>query len=431
MIDPSQKLPLQNDQNNVVDAETSDKDDSKVLNNASNPDSVNPSSVNIPKNLTEKLHDFEDAPREEDPIYISEVVERTQKASNAATESTNSNGDLNEVDPSLELDSGLDAFLDQLNITRKQFYSFMLVFLILLFGVGVSFYFLFKYFSGSAEEVKVVGQVEVVETTDSSIKANESSFIDKIQNMNPFKKDSADELEVVEKDPVKTDATEDKVDTAENPDSEKTPAKDEAEVKNPTDLANQIANPPVLGVKVNSLTGAKKIAQTTVQENRLSYYLRTYRKVRNIYNTDLFSYLSQVPNRNKGFEAFLVQFKGSLEESRLAYESLREEIAQYEGRVKKLQEDAAAIETAFFDSLDGLESEVIAERLKAFQDISQKKDIANAELKARQAIAEKYTKAIPLIESKIKAIEVNKDPFVKGVQVVDYEQIDLDLIITK
>ena len=132
--------------------------------------------------------------------------------------------------------------------------------------------------------------------------------------------------------------------------------------------------------------------------------MRTYRKVRNIYNTDLFSYLSQVPDRNKGFEAFLVQFKGSLEESRLAYESLREEIAQYEGRVKKLQDDAAAIETAFFDSLDGLESEVIAERLKAFQDISQKKDIANAELKARQAIAEKYTKAIPLIESKIKRV---------------------------
>ncbi len=418
MTDESQKLPLLNTDNNVVGAPSLNVAPEPGSSEGLKADSVKSSSVDIPVNLTEKLHDFEDAPREDDPVYISEVVERTQKASSEASKpnsGTNTNSD--NIDPTLELDSGLDAFLEQLNITRKQFYSFLIVFIILLFGVVLSFYFLFKFFSGTAEEVKVIGDVKIEQTQNADDLINDDnskdSFFSKISNLNPFKSDDKN-IEPVSSGKVSVKEDINNVET-----------KSDSTVV----VANTIAAPRLLNVTTNSLNGVKKIGQTKIQENRISYYLRTYRKVKNIYNTDLFSYLSQVPDRNRGFEAFLVQFKGSLEESRLAYQSLSDEIAQYDARVKKLQEDASLIENAFFDSLDGLESEVIAERLKAFQDISQKKDIANAELKARQAISVKYSKSIPLIESKIKAIEVNKDPFVKGVKVVDYEQIDLDLII--
>ena len=385
---------------------------------SSNTDLVNSSKIHIPTTLKENFNSFQDVPREDavDALYSSpsEVMASTKQKSTTVTDEED------DFDPNLELDSGLNAFLDQLNITRKQFYSFLVFFLVLILGVVVSFYFLFSFFSTGTEEVKVINapvveQVEVVKTEDPvEVKTEESepSFISKVVDrvLNPFG-GSKDETE-----PEKADVK---------------PDTDSEEKSTSVDSVTDIGQTPASKLSSSAISATVKIGSAEIQEDRLSFYVRTYRKVRNLYNTDLFVYLSTVPDRNAGFQLFMTQFKGAFEESKIAYEDLRQEVAELSARVDKLKADAAEVENIFFANLDNLESEAIPNSLKAFQDISQKRDLAIAELKARQAIAERYEGALPLIEKKIIAIEANKDPFVKGVKVIDFPSVELDLVVNQ
>lgn len=433
MTEESQKKPLQNGGNSSDVNDISLQNEAVLANNDTTDKSVNNDSAAIPTNLSENLNNFQDVPRDEDPIYISEVVQDTNKATNIAIdESSDSSSEEIGVDPNLELDSGLDSFLEQLDISKRQFFGFLAVILILLVGVGFSFYFLFKYFSNSSEQVKIVGEVQIEEKIENSDSSVLTKVKNSISNLNPFKKDESVDSNDVTDDDTKTKVESDKNNSQSVTGDSNEQSKDNIKTENvdtSVGIVNKIAKLEILNKDSRSLIAVKKIGKTEISENRLSFYLRTYRKVRNIYNTDLFSYLSQVTNRNNGFDLFLIQFKGANAEAILAYDELRQEIAEYQARVKKLQEDASLIENQFFNSLDQLESEVIATNLQAFQDISQKRAIATAELKARESIAAKFNKALPLIAEKIAAIEVNKDAFVKGVKVVDFRQVDLDLII--
>jgi len=169
--------------------------------------------------------------------------------------------------------------------------------------------------------------------------------------------------------------------------------------------------------------------RSSITDDKISYYIRTYRKVRNIFNTDLFNYLNNTSNRSLKFDEFLGKFKGANEEAKLAYEDLRQEIDLYTNRYNKINARANTVEQEFFESLDVLASEDIPELLESFQELSSQRIVIKSELSARTAVAEKYAKALPIIAKKIEAIEVNRDPYVKGVKVVEFNQVDLDLVL--
>lgn len=378
----------------------------------------------IPSTIKDDFQKFEDVPRDEvdSGKYASpaEVVQKTSAKSSVITESvevdeTDKLAEIeSELDEALELDSGLNAFLEQLNITKKQFFLFAGFILFLIIAVIISFVLLFKFFGTSEEQVRVIGiqepQRPITVTLDEQ---EEEKFGLFTRFTGLFSREDSDEVddeveEVVEEDIDEVEEVEDN------------------EIFIP---ATEVGRTPELRFETSAIAATARLGAADLRENRLSFYVRTYRQVRNIFNTDLYSYLARVPDRSEGFNVFLLQFKGANEQAKLAYEELRQEIADIEARVSRLRQEASNVENRFFDALDNLESEFIQERLRAFQEVSARRDLAISELKARQAIAAIYSRALPLIETKITAIELNRDPFVAGVRVVDFRQVDLDLII--
>jgi hypothetical protein len=372
----------------------------------------------IPATLKNDFVDHKDIPRDTSYSSPVEVVQNTKRKSTDIADEA----DEEEVEDAKKfgMDSGLESFLDQMNITKSQFFTVLSLCFGLLILIIVSFYFLFKVFGNTQEQVKVLEVTNPVVVEESKITESDDgeSFVDKIVDWLPFvgKKEKVDE--------PADKPTEKPVENEEVSDDEKVDEKEEVSIP-----ASEIGKTPTVSVNSSAIQASNRIGYNSLSEGKLAYFLATYRKVRNIFNTDLLSYLSQVPDRNAAFEAYLIQFKGANEEVKLAQEQLRQEIAELELRVDKLKEDAAVVENKFFDSLDTLNSETIQSDLNAFQEISRKRDLANSELKARVAIADRYKKALPAIETKIIAIEANKAPFVKGVQVIDFKQVDLDLII--
>lgn len=383
-----------------------------------------PGPSQLPTNFKDEVDKYEEIvlSKNEPLLSPTEVMERTQKMSNEIAEDSIVNTSQQEVPPNpLSLDSGLDSFLEQLNITKKQFFTFLSVFIGLIVLMIISVYFLFIYFGSSQEEIKVITPVEVenISLIEDETDVKSDGFFSKFISMLGFGSDS----DVEKEKKVESEVTE----ALPSESSDKTNQETNSTVK----PANVIGNPPVANFKSQALRLTKKVGYSSLSENRLSYFLRSFRKVRNIFNTELFSYLSQATDRGQAFDVFILQFKGANEEAKLAYEDLRQEVAELTLRVEKLRADAQILENQFFEDLDGLNSENIPEKLKAFQEVAARRDIASSELKARQSIADRYAKALPAIETKIQATEINRDAFVKGVQVVDYKQVDLDLIISE
>lgn len=382
-------------------------------------DSVNSSTRVIPSQLKDKFHEHE---LDENEKIIDTVA---TKIGVAVGDDLKKESEMNERDEFRPL-SPFESFLNETNLTKKQFMMFVVFFVLLLMAIIVSFYFLISLFGSEPKEV-TSSEVVVEETVE------KSNFLTKLFGENKVAKtDESDGTPEVEKKSNDDETVEKKTEVTDTAEVKK------SEDKNATEsVSEKVVETPAVEIgkvlaptfKSNTIRVAQKIGFGETVEDRLSYYVRTYRKSRNIFNTDLFDYLAAVPDRKAGYDQFLIQFKGSFEELKLAHEDLRQEIAQYQNRLSVLTEQTSQIENKFFDELDNLQSENLPETLQAFQDLTAKKNLILSELKAHEAVEVKYSKAIPLIQSKITAIVANEDPFVKGVKVVDFRQVDLDLII--
>jgi len=194
-------------------------------------------------------------------------------------------------------------------------------------------------------------------------------------------------------------------------------------------VSSQSGDMSLLSAKSFGITVTNYYGRSTINAEKLSYYIRTYRKLKNVFNIDLFNYLNNFSNRGEGFNEFLATFKGVNEQAKLAYEDLRQEIELYSNRFEKINARVNTLEAEFFESLDTLASEDSPGLLESYQELSSQRIVLKSELAARKAVAEKYEKALPVVEKKIEAIEVNQDPFVKGVRVVEFQQVDLDLVL--
>lgn len=285
--------------------------------------------------------------------------------------------------------------MNELNLGKKQI-VFILIFLGgLIFAIIFSFRILFSFLGSNPDEIDVQNESDPVQ-----VEEEKEGFFSRIFGGN----DDNNNVDVDVDVDVERDST------------TVTPAKELGQNFD-VDFESQ------------SIRTILRLGEAEIVEDRLGYYVRTYRKLRNIFNTDLFSYLDVVEDREESFNAYLIQFKGANEQLKLAHNDLLTEIASFKTRLENVQNDAALVEEEFFVALDELDSERIPELLDAFQDASTKRDIVKSELKAREAILAKYSKAMSVIEDRITAIELNSDAFIKGVKVIDYEQVDLDLVI--
>ena len=315
----------------------------------------------------------------------------------------------------------LDEFLDDIGITRQQFYIFVVIVVVFLTGVFVSFYYLVSWFAGGPRDIlvdePVAPPIVIEEVQKESFFSRVGSWWSDVWDGFRVNTDdsSNDDGSVI------VDQPDEQVIT---PDRPNRPLQTDG-----LNLTNQVGNQVAARFSSQAVELGFLIGTSNKQTNKLSEYIRNYRELRAVFNVDLLAYLSVLDDREKGFDDYINRLKGVYQKSLLTREDLLLEIDEYKGRLQQVESQLKSVEAMFFGELEALNSESISELLVSFQEIGRRQVVITSELKARQAILDRYNGARNIVADRIRAIELNRDAFVKGVQVVDYRNIDLDLII--
>lgn len=307
----------------------------------------------------------------------------------------------------------LDEFLGDIGITRQQMYIFLTIILVFIIGVIVSFYYLLSLFSNAPQDITDTPQeppVVVEEPAEDGPGFFEriSLWFDSLGGENEPVEDPKDEP--VEDNPVVEDPI------------------DEDDIGGVGDVGT-IGSEELDDIDGDAIELLNIIGFQQRQESRLGEYIKIYRDLRNVFNTDLFAYLSVVNDREASFESYLLSLRGNYEKALIAINDLQVEINEYNQRLNSLDDDLDQIEGQFFGEVEALNASRVDELLVVFQELGRKEVVLTSELRARQAVLDRFNGVETIVADRITAIELNKDAFVKGVQVVDYRNIDLDLII--
>lgn len=194
-----------------------------------------------------------------------------------------------------------------------------------------------------------------------------------------------------------------------------------------TELAEVDAEP--VGFVIDLLATIDSFGIEPDAEDKISYYVRTFRLVRNTFNTDLFALLDNAVDRQTAYDEYLASFKGQNAQALLAFEELRQEIERLDATFSRVEQVKEQAEARYLEASQALQSEDLPELLASFETLAEKSVVVRAELKAREQIFARYEQGLPLIAEKIRAVEANQDAFVRGVKVVEFPRIDLDLVV--
>jgi hypothetical protein len=396
-----------------------------------NPENEN-DSAGLSKNVDKKNVESEVIPENEATKTLGDFAESVGNAEQSKEDSVNENVDFDEISGEIaskvlknvevqesatgRVDSAIDEltgrndtiskmdeFLGDVGITKKQLYIFVVIILCFVMGVIVSFYYLLSLFSNDPDQIDPNVNPPQVEEPVVGENENESGFLDKIKGL--FAGGDVEEEVDEKEDEEKVDGQSGVVDVG------------------------VIGSEKLEDLDSESIELINIIGLSEKADSNLSLYINTYREMRSVFNTDLFAYLSVVQDRESAYEEYLLRLKGNYEKSLIAMRDLQVEIDQYKQRLSVLEGDIALIEGQFFGEVEALNASKVSDLLVVFQELGRKEVVLTSELKARQAILDRYNGVESIVADQITAIELNKDAFIKGVQVVDYKNVDLDLII--
>lgn len=302
----------------------------------------------------------------------------------------------------------LDEFLGDIGITRRQMYIFLTIILIFIIGVIISFYYLLSLFSN--EPTDITGNPIEEPIIEEPVVDNGPGFFERISLWFAGSEDEQPDE-----------------DTVEIPIEE--PTQEEPGDLGGVGVVGNIGSEVLDDIDGEAIELLNIIGINQRQESRLGEYIQTYRELRSVFNTDLFAYLSVVNDREAAFEEYLLSLRGNYEKSLMAISDLQSEIDEYNQRLSLLDADLDQVEAQFFGEVEALNAARVDELLVVFQELGRKEVVLTSELRARQSVLDRFNGVETIVADRITAIELNKDAFVKGVQVVDYRNVDLDLVI--
>ncbi len=195
-----------------------------------------------------------------------------------------------------------------------------------------------------------------------------------------------------------------------------------------TNLNHNELNDNSLKIVSTSIPLIYELQESKLVDASLSNYIRSYRRIRNIYNIDLNDYLDASEDRATAYFQYVNQYEAASVDLTFVISNLEKELSYFELVVSQVVLEVEEQESIFFNMLNALEDSSLNEALNKFQNLSIKKTKLTAELKARQAIYNRIADNVQAIDKKLEAIKLNKDALVKGVTVTNVEGVELNLV---
>lgn len=162
--------------------------------------------------------------------------------------------------------------------------------------------------------------------------------------------------------------------------------------------------------------------------SNLSKYIRSYQRMKNVYNINIASFLDSSSDRETAYFQYVNEFETSLIDLKLNVNSLTKEIEYFTQAVNQAVVELDQSEKNFFNNVQDLNDANIDTSLNVFQNLSTKKNNLTSELKAREAIFARISQNLNALNSKLEAVKLNKDALLSGLKVVEVQGVDLNLI---
>ena len=139
--------------------------------------------------------------------------------------------------------------------------------------------------------------------------------------------------------------------------------------------------------------------------------------------------LAQSNERRDTLEEYQNELRFFLYSGEQNVEALEEESQSLVTRFEAKEEDKAASEERYFSELKDLDAYAAVAALEAFTQDAEEIVRLRAQYNARQKLLSYYEQVLAGMELRIRDIELNEEALIQGIQVVDLEGSDLDLII--
>lgn len=139
--------------------------------------------------------------------------------------------------------------------------------------------------------------------------------------------------------------------------------------------------------------------------------------------------LNQAKDREEALDAYEQELGFRLFQAKENLSTLEEQMEDLQGKIAALEPQKAESENEFFTDLTDLDSFGSVASMETFIGYSQQLIEFKADLQARAKLASFYQDLIPVMELRAKDIDLNREALVKGIQVVDIQGSDIELII--
>lgn len=159
-----------------------------------------------------------------------------------------------------------------------------------------------------------------------------------------------------------------------------------------------------------------------------SKYVLLLKRMQNAYETDINSLLAGTTDREGELNNHLTLLKRLRDDANILLQKLKGDREVFKTELEKSESKRDSFEQGFFRELDVLNPSS-GEFLNQFISEAKISLDLKARFKAFEKIIQLYESAIPKFDARIRDIELNKEPLVKGIKVFDIEDSDIKLIL--
>jgi len=158
-------------------------------------------------------------------------------------------------------------------------------------------------------------------------------------------------------------------------------------------------------------------------------YVDHLNHMQELYKTDVYAMLDRGPNRDEVLLQHLDELKAVKEKGLQYQQQIGIDLDDLKVSYDSLNGEKNKSESDFFAALQDLQGQKSDTLLKQFIDVSQKQLALKARISALSKLVDYYKTALGRLDTRIEAIDKNRDALIQGIKVVDIPGADLDLII--
>jgi len=283
---------------------------------------------------------------------------------------------LGDLQDDAKSESGFSKFLKELDVSKKQFFTFVVVLIVFVAVVVYSFFAVFNLFKPESEELDF-RQEEKIEISKESEKSSKV-----VEGYNKV-------LEV------------------------------------PLSVNQDAAK---VNLQFDFLRLPLKLGAKTSKSVDLDYYARVFSEMKLLYEVDVYAYLDNFDDRSKALKDYIKKTEAGISNTQILLADLKREVAVLEKSLDALEQKAKDSEKQFFDASDNLRVGKIDENLLLFQSLNIRIAELKPLLKGRLIFVKRFEDVLELVPEKLVSVKANSAALIKAVKLQNVNDFDLNLI---